>query len=166
LPGHGPDVTPSATLWRFGDGSIKLRDWHRRDGIEYLTLADVRAAKVSGRVRSLDVPELAVWKLRLLIESGLVDPASVMISPPPAEVSAQAHLVAAGFQLLLSAKWLYEYGAPTPYTRRFAAAWCGLREIDAAIAIRKLRQLGLMRQVGTFKRMKLYLPGEATQVRA
>ena len=77
LPGHGPDKRPSATLLRAEDGTIKLHDWHRKDGLEFFSLAEVLAAQRSGRVRSLNGPELATWKLRLLVEAGLVDPIHV-----------------------------------------------------------------------------------------
>jgi len=164
LPGHGPDKRPSATLLRAEDGTIKLHDWHRKDGLEFFSLAEVLAAQRSGRVRSLNGPELATWKLRLLVEAGLVDPIHVDMPPLPPEASPITHRVLAAFCYLLSCKWLYTAGVPSPFTWKFAAGWCGVPERQAGEAIRELLRLGALRRVGTWKRTtSLYLPGGVAQ---
>ena len=76
LPGH-TDEHPSASLYRDRSGAVVYRDWHRADGEEWYTLAEVRASLAYGKAVKLSGPELATWHLRLLVETGFVEPAQV-----------------------------------------------------------------------------------------
>jgi hypothetical protein len=162
LPGH-EDHRPSASLWRREDGTVHYHDHHKRDGVPWLTLAEVFAAQVTGKTRPLSGPELATWKLRLLVTAGLVE--STMVEAPPLPPEAPLHVtrVYAGFLRLLSCRWLYTPGAPAPFTWKFAAAWCGVTERQAGEAIQELLRLGIIRIVGTHKRVALFLPGGGIQ---
>ena len=48
LPGH-TDEHPSASLYRDRSGAVVYRDWHRADGEEWYTLAEVRALWLTAR---------------------------------------------------------------------------------------------------------------------
>jgi hypothetical protein len=128
LPGHRED-RPSASLhWDPKTGALKYRDWHARDGEAWYTLPDVRASLACGRAVRLPRPSVATWQLRLLVEAGLLTPYPVparRLSPgaPPA-----ARTVYEGFRFLLACKWWHTPQAPTAFSWRFAAAWCGLGE--------------------------------------
>jgi hypothetical protein len=127
--------------------------------VEWLTLAEVYAAMVTGHVRALRGPELATWKLRLLVRAGLARPAPVALPPLPTSASDATRLVYDGFHLLLACKWLYTPGAPAPFSWRFAAAWSGVSQRPAGAAMHELLRAGIIRPAGTWKRTTLFLPG-------
>ena len=156
LPGH-TESRPSASLYELRDGSIVYHDWHRRDGREWFSLPEVFAAQAYGKVVNLRGPELATWQLRFLVETGFAEAVQVEMRPLPAAASRCVRSTYEGFKLLLGCKWLYEYGAPTAFSWRFAAAWCGLSERHAGSAITDLVRLGIIRVVGRYP-MTLYLP--------
>ncbi|MGH8065243.1 MAG: hypothetical protein ACRERE_08390 [Candidatus Entotheonellia bacterium] len=60
---------------------------------------------------------------------------------------------------LLACKWWHTPEAPTPFTWRFAAAWCGLGERHVGEATRWLLAHGWLRQVGRYRGMALFWPG-------
>ena len=71
-----------------------------------------------------------------------------------------------GFVHLLACKWLYTAGAPTPYSWRFAAAWCGPHSIaQIGGAMTWLLKRGYVRHVGTHERTALFLPGSPERAR-
>jgi len=151
-----PDEHPSVTLWRRDDGTVHYHDRHIG---QVFTLAEVFAARVSGQVRHLHGPELATWKLRLLVDARLLPPAPVEAPPLPADAPHFVRQVYAGFLRLLSVKWLHTPGAPSPFTWKFAARWCNVAERQAGAAIRELLRLGVVRIVGMHERTALFLPG-------
>ncbi len=160
LPGHH-EQHPSASLVRNASGVIVYHDWHRRSGLEYLTLPEVRAALAYGRVRRLAPPELATWGWRLLVEAGILRSAPVPSIALPPSVRTAVRRVHEGFLLLLGCKWLYAPGEPTAFSWRFAAAWCGLSERHAGEAIRELLHTGALRQVGQHRSAAIFLPGSS-----
>lgn len=166
LPGHA-EAHPSATLVVTDEGVVLYHDWHRRDGCEWLLLPAVYAAVVSGEVRPLRGPELAVWTLRMAIDAGVISPAPVDAPECPEDVDETTKRVYAGFIRLLQCKWLIEPGAPTVFSWRFAAAWCGVgrggaaqRRVQRAMA--ELLRRGLIRVAGQHGRMALFVPGSGT----
>jgi hypothetical protein len=153
-----PDGRPSAALWRLDSGShVLYHDFHgaRHGERNRLTLAQVRA-RLAGRTGPLGKPELSVWKLRLAWEAGLVEPLELQAAPrPPLRLCPAWD----GFLQLLALRWLVSPGAPSPFSARFAAAWCGISKREAHTAVTELARLGLLRHVGFAPpRARLWLP--------
>lgn len=163
LPGHGPDRDPSASLFRGRDDVWRYRDWHagKHDTPPWLTLADVHASRSAGRVMTLSAPSQARWYRRLFFDAGLiaVDVMQVLV---PDGCSAAARKVAEGFGLLLGIRNLTD-GGPAPFTRTFAAAWCGIGERQAGDGITELLDAGVIHKAGRYGRTNLYLPGRVEQ---
>ena len=164
LPGHDEEhpsasvfLDPQTRVWRY-------RDWHKRSGPEWLSLAEVRASRAYGVVRRLRAPEASRWYLRLFWEAGHLEPVDVEMPWFPDGVPPAVRIVAEGFRLLLGLRWLRGFGEPTVFTRKFAAAWCEVSEQQARDAIAQLRQFGVIQIVGTTRvgshDANLYLPGE------
>jgi hypothetical protein len=119
-----------------------------------------RAAE-AGRTPRLGTPEFDVWKIRLAVERGHVRPHPV---PTVALVDADFATVRTweGFRLLVSAKWLYEPGAPTVFGREFAAGWSGVTVKQARDGITALKRMGLMVPVGRHGPATLWVPRKET----
>jgi hypothetical protein len=160
LPGHG-EAHPSASLYHEPRrGSIRYRDWHTR---EWHWITEVYAAVTSGRVATLRGPGHARWKLRLLIETGRVVPASDNLPPLPPGAPNAARTVYGGLRLLLQSRGLTEPGQPTPFTREFGSRWCGgMAESTFEKGKGWLIQHRVIRKAGRYGRMGLWLPGSAT----
>jgi hypothetical protein len=158
LPGHA-ETQPSASLhWDPKTGAIMYRDWHVRSGIEWYTLPDVRASLACGQAVRLRGPSVATWQLRLLVEARILEPYPVPARPLPPEVRPAVRKVYEGFLFLLACKWWHTAQAPTPFSWRFAAAWCGLGERHVGKAMYWLLAQGWLRQVGWYRNMALFLP--------
>jgi hypothetical protein len=162
LPGH-EERSPSASLHQDPETGLFLcRDWHERDGHAWYTLAELRASLSYRRAVKLGASEQARWYTRLFYEAGLIETVSVEV--PTNGLDAIEKKLAVGFALLLGLNWIREPDEPAPFTRRFAAAWCGVSEREAAGALQALRRRDVIRVVdehprtggGTFP---LYLPG-------
>lgn len=148
LPGHAEN-SPSASLGRDNAGRWIYHDWHRRGGCpEYLTLADVYFSIHCGWVRASHGPTLAVWKLRLLHEMGLLDPAPVPMRPLPDDAEDDVRAVYDGFRDLLALKWTYEPKVATTFSWSFAEDWLNLDERRVAVAMRTLLKRKIIRKVG------------------
>jgi hypothetical protein len=159
LPGH-EETKPSATLaWDPKTDTLKYHDWHRRSGSEWFLLAHVYAAQFTGEADWLRGPALITWQLRLLVDASIVPPYPVRLAELPSDAPATVKRIYHGYWHLLRCKWLYTPLAPTPFTWRFAAAWCQMGERQAGEAMTWLLKHGYLRQVGTYHRMALFLPG-------
>jgi Bifunctional DNA primase/polymerase, N-terminal len=159
LPGHD-EAHPSASLhWDPKTGTLQYRDWHVRSGVEWYTLPDVRASLAYGQAVRLRGPSIATWQLRLLIEAGILAPYPVAARPLLVEVRPAIRQVYDGFLLLLGCKWWHTPQAPTMFSWRFAAAWCGLGERHVGEAMHWLLAHGWLRQVGWYRGLALFLPG-------
>jgi Bifunctional DNA primase/polymerase, N-terminal len=156
LPGHR-ETHPSASLYREPQhGTIVYRDWHHDNRV--YTLAEVYAARVTGQIRPLQSLEYAVWKLRLLIETGLLKPAQVDLPPLPPDAPPHVHTYWDGYRLLLACRWITKPGEPVTYTRQFAVRWCGLTASQAERAKQWLIEHGLLISAGKTGRIGLWLP--------
>jgi hypothetical protein len=161
---------PSAALHPASEtGEWLYHDFHagRHGSPEWLSLAAVRAA-IAGRTQQILGPELATWKLILLVEAGLLSLVAVPAPPLPIGTGAVLRHVYERFLFLLGCRWNYEYGAPAPFTRQFAAALCSVTEREARDAIEELESLGAIyaastRAAGGVKRLRLWLPGAIDQ---
>jgi hypothetical protein len=165
LPGpRHNERRPSASLYELPDGTWAYRDWHVRSHVEWLSLIDVYASRVNGRVVTITgSPAQARWWMRLAHDIGLVEPVPVELRLPR-DATVTMRRVAAGFELLLGLRWVAEPGEPAPFTRRAAALWCGITEDAAMKAIDALLTAGVLRVVDWHKasygkRMPLFLPG-------
>ncbi len=124
----------------------------------YLPLAEVYHAWKTGILRKLSRPELATWLLRLLVEIKYLPPARVNMPPLPEEAGLMIRRIYDGFRLLLECKWLYEEGAPTTFSWRFASEWCGVPQTSCGRAIQWLLSRGIIIPAGTHKNTMLFLP--------
>jgi Bifunctional DNA primase/polymerase, N-terminal len=138
LPGHR-ERTPSATWFKTDSGYYLYHDWHARSGDIYYPVPDVFAALVTGTTKSLPKPSRKTWRLRLMVEAGLLDPYPVEMKPFPDDMPKLLRHFCEGFRYLCACKWTYQERAPTMFTDAFAAGWCGIREGS----IWKLRRLAL-----------------------
>lgn len=158
LPGHD-ESTPSASLYRADNGIYVYHDWHQREGAQVITLPAVRASIAYKRLVTLEEcrPEAATWGIRLLTEAGILPPFDVQPLRLPMDAPLSAVKVAKGFRELLSCKWIYTPYAPTPFSRRFASAWCGMGEPQAGEGLTYLRDHGILRIVDRIRSIPLYL---------
>src|SRR5215472_13812461 len=159
LPGHEETHASASLHWDPKTGALQYRDWHARSGVAWYTLPDVRASLAYGRALRLRGPSVATWQLRLLVEAGLLTPYPVSARPLPAAVRPAVRQVYDGFVFLLGCKWWHTPQAPAPFSRRFAAAWCGVVERHVGEAMHWLLAQGWLSQVGRHKHMALFLPG-------
>ena len=83
LPGHGPDRDPSATWCQTRNGYYIYYDHHAARGEECWPVPDVFAALVTGTLQRLARPSRKTWRLRLMVEAGLLDPYPVEMKPCP-----------------------------------------------------------------------------------
>jgi hypothetical protein len=151
------DERPSAALWRARrDAPVLYHDFHahRWGGPAWLPLSRVRA-HVAGRRGYLGKPELAIWRLRLAAEVGAIEP--VRFEAP--SVGAELESLWTGFLYLLGCRWHVSPGEPAPFTRRFAASWCGVSDWQARDGLAELHRIGLFRLAGRDRRgTRLWLP--------
>src|SRR5262249_60579421 len=118
-------------------------DWHNGtagDADAWLPLAGVRARQ-AGRLGSLSASELAVWKLRLARDAGVL---SLDRESRVREAVTPVDQVYAGFLELHDLRRLLDGGQPMPFSCRFGAAWCSVSPRTAHQAIRDLRHRRLI----------------------
>jgi hypothetical protein len=119
-------------------------------------------ARIAGRIGPLHPPELAVWKLRLAREAQLLDPLALERPQAP---EPRLERVWQRFLDLLALRWTIEPGTPTPYSARFAAAWCNTTKRNAHEAIGALARRGSLRLAGRDPRgTRLWLPEGVTPI--
>lgn len=184
LPGH-VESRPSAAIVANAQGYHYYHDMHagKHGSPEILTLAEVYYAQRTGRVVKLGrevmgheggkvyagKPTHAVWRLRLLHDAGLLEPAPVPLRPLEGKVRDVVRDVYVGIHLLFGLRWAAYERSPMPLAHRFVAEWIGLDpESDRARvgrAIQTLFQKGIIEQVGSFPtrwgakhEVALYLP--------
>ena len=162
LPGH-IEKHPSASLHRRDDGLIVYHDWHAASGQYWYDLAEVRASQAYGEARKLRGPELATWHLRLIVEAGFLIPAIVEMPELPSRCAPSVKKAYDGFKFLLGCKWLHSPGEPTPFSWRFASAWCGISERHTGDAIQELMRCRVIRVVEKVRKhgrdLYLFMPG-------
>lgn len=142
IPGH-EERHPSASLFRMPSGVWMLRDWHGRGRRAWVPLADVFASRLLGEEVELGTGERRSWLARLEVEMGVREPLPVSLPRLPARASESVRRVSEGFRLLLAV----EGAESAPFSRRFAARWCGpgLGEMRAGRAIDRLRAADVLR---------------------
>jgi hypothetical protein len=159
LPGHR-ESTPSATWFKTTSGHYIYHDWHVRSGEEFWPVPDVFAALVTGTLKRLPKPSRKTWRLRLMVEAGLLDPYPVEMKSFPADMPKLLRHFCERFRYLCACKWTYQERAPTMFSDAFAAGWCGIREGS----IWKLRRLAIAQGFLVAARdddgRLVYLPGK------
>lgn len=149
LPGHEP-APGSAVLWREpAHERVVYRDLRVASGHRSYSLAEVFAARHSGRTARVQGPVLARWKLLLLHRAGLITPQPVEL-PHLDQTDDVIRQVLQGLRLLVGLRRLREpEDEPFAFSRRFARDWCQVSEADAYRAIRQLIADGILHQVGS-----------------
>jgi hypothetical protein len=147
LPGHEPG-SGGATLWREpAHRRIIYRDLHGGGEASY-TLAEVYACRHRGRTARIQGPVLARWKLKLLHAAGLIEPLPVRL-PRLGDTDDVLESVMAGLTELVELRRLRDPGEEGfTFSRRFAAEWCQVPEMEAYAAINRLIAEGVLVQVG------------------
>ena len=161
LPGHGEEH-PSAVIYPYqkGDGVHSYLDLHHqvRKCTKIHPLGAVRAYQAYGEIKSLGKPELTTWSLRLLCESKVLKPESIRLESLPPDAPTYVQKVYEGYCYLLAVKWLHSPNQPTPFTWRFASAWCGVSQRTAGEAIKWLLAHGYLIASGQHGNTTLFLP--------
>jgi hypothetical protein len=161
-----PDRQPSAALYQTEDGTWLYHDFHAPVRDEQWLPLPIVFAMQKGRTGRLSDSEVLRWQARLLIDAGVLSPAETDLPRLRSDAPDAARWVYDGFRLLLGCKWLDDVGVSTTFSRRFAAAWCGISVHEAQEGIRWLEKHGYLVRVGEvdgqFKRgALLWLPGDA-----
>ena len=126
LPEHD-ERRPSAALFQQRDGTIRYHDFHAREDGEWLSLGEVYAARVTGKVQTLSAGERAVWHLRAAVDGRLLQPPVIAAPPLPHDAPQSVRKYYDGFRRLLAIRALYDATQnAAPFSWRFAASWCGI----------------------------------------
>lgn len=152
----------SACLVLDESGAVKYRDQHAQTpGRFVFTLPEVFASEVAGRPMVLKGPSHAVWRLRLLLESGVV-PAPDLGLAVPADLSPRGRTIYEGVVLLAATRDLAgTLHEGVPLSRVFLSQWTGLSETEAEAGKRELIDRGLIVGMGGAGRPghpRLWLP--------
>jgi hypothetical protein len=157
LPGHN-DKSPSSSIYQGNNGVYIYRDWHGGYGEQILLIPEVYASIHYGKVvsaskvlvdKEIGKSEVATWGIRYLVDRGFIRPYEVDYKELKGKVPPTAKKTYMGFVRLLECKWLYSPNEPTPFSWRFAKAWCGVSERKAGESIKWLIANGYIEQVGS-----------------
>jgi hypothetical protein len=145
LPGH-TDSAQSASLFRMDDGTIHLRDWHKRSGQDWFTLSEVYASFKIGKVVMLKKGQTATWFLRALVETGFMVLPVLDYPQLPNDAPRVVRKVYDGFTLVQRLQRLYDanQGFTIPYSVRFASEWSGCSQRWACYSIKWLSERGYL----------------------
>jgi hypothetical protein len=168
VPGHD-ERQPSAKLYRKDDGIFIYKDFHGEAGLSALSLAEAYHAVITGRLARLSSAQNGLWSLQLMIDTRLVHAYPVILPTLPDEATPNEWKVYEGVARLFATNWRYrEPGTPLPFSRAFAANWCGVLEGTAGRAIARLRDWGILITAGEGivadegkwgRKCTMYLPG-------
>jgi hypothetical protein len=162
LPGHR-ESTPSATWVKTDSGYYLYKDWHLRSGHLLFTVPDVFAALTSGVVEPLPKPSRMAWRLRLMVEEGWLEPEPIRMRAVPDDASDLLRRYCEGFRLLVACKSCHPKTLPhaaTPFTRSFAARWCGIPKGSMWATHQEAVQRDLIVFAGLHKGQALYRLGK------
>lgn len=163
------DKTPSAFLVMDPGEEMVLHDHGDRSSCSLHQLA-MSLAYGKRKAKGTYGPELIAWRVRLLVEAGILKPAKVDLPPLPDGLPPSVRKVYEGIKLLLACRWRVKDwtdeavrwrtgGNPAPLTDHFLAAWCGVGVSKAGEGRTRLRDIGIVHICGQHKRMLLWLPG-------
>ena len=165
-----PDNHNSGGLILSTQGEVLFYDFSGACGQQHITLPFLYARLKAGYLvpfiptktdgKTYGKVTLAVWAMRLLIESGIVKPAQVLLPAcPPMRKSVQQFYD--GVKLLFQVRWAFKdhYGNPLTMGRVFMSAWSGLTEDQCRDAIKDLLKAGVIHTAGEHGRSRLFAPG-------
>jgi hypothetical protein len=128
---------------------VVYRDLHLPGAAGFLTLPDVRYSLVFGQPKKLSRSARIYWRLRLMIEADLINPARIELPGLPLDAPPAVEKTYDGLALALKCRWKLDAGEPIPFSRTFALPWCGLRdETEARFAIEWLSERKIIAKVG------------------
>jgi hypothetical protein len=128
---------------------VVYRDLHLPGAAGFLTLPDVRYSLVFGQPKKLSRSARIYWRLRLMIEADVLDPARIELPGLPLDAPPAVEKTYDGLALALKCRWKLDAGEPIPFSRSFALPWCGLRdETQARFAIEWLIERKVVARVG------------------
>jgi hypothetical protein len=150
----------TAHLWKDDQGDWKYACSRHGSGRTVYALMEVYAAVISGQLVDRAGPELARWKLRLLLDTGTVKAPTVALPPLPPEATERHRQLYAGVRRVFEARWLADPGEPAPLARRFLGDWCHM----SPSAVQKLKgdliSWEIIVKAGRHGRATLWLPGQ------
>ena len=164
LPGHQPDCRPSANLYRSPEtGHVLYRCWQAR---ATYTLAQVYAAITAGvPYGSLRWSSSihAIWKLRLLLRTGLatVPTPTRLEVPPDFPKRFRKHLAAV--EQFFDARSISRLGLAGMLVPEFLGPWIGQSAETAKELRHALRSANVIHRAGNDGRGHLYLPGPSAR---
>jgi hypothetical protein len=126
--------------------NVRRKDGH---GPESIAMAEVFATCWSGEPLLPSGPESARWKLRALLEAGLVDRPAVSIAELRDDAPQVAILAWEGIRELVAVRSLTQpAGEPVPLSSLFLARWCPLEESAVRRGKRWLERFGFIVRAG------------------
>lgn len=157
-----------ARLWRGSDEStILLVDERLCDAEEgfgpTITLVEVYASVMRGKLLRLSSSELAVWARRAYLDTNILDAEPVLLPPLPPGEKRKVQSLHATVQDVLTVRFMREI-APAPLTHAFLNGWSRQGERQIGEGMRRLLELGNIHQADRYKTagkfpMALYKPG-------
>lgn len=132
---------------------------------EFQTVVElVVAVKTGTEPRRLRPLQLALWRLRLLYEAGLIQLPVAGVPDVAPGSPANVRKARDGLELLIRCRWFLDPGAPVTYTRSFVELWCGIPKRQTRRAIFELLRQRVIVKVGEIQSgyrrpAHLYLPG-------
>ena len=161
LPGHH-ERTPSATWVKTDSGYYLYKDWHKRSGEVLYTVPEIYAALASRVVKRLPKPSRMAWRLRLMVEEGMLEPEPVRMRAVPDEASELLRRYCEGFRLLIASRSCHPktVAASAPFAKAFAARWCGIPEGSIWAVHQEAIRYDLIMFAGLHKGQALYRPGK------
>jgi hypothetical protein len=164
LPNHQEH---KAALWQGNNG---VYVYHCFEHKRFYKLPELCLAKAKARQGNTDEYkactdiELAIWGIRLLLESSVIPMPLLHAAPLPESVSQGIKQLYDGFILRVAVSMVYSGRLlPVAFSQRFASTWCGVSEWDAKTGLGLLKEHGYMVAVDSTrsrygKPMQLFLP--------
>jgi hypothetical protein len=160
------DNNPSCVLLMADGDELGIHDFGGGKTFPSLAAyAMTRAYKDKVPAKGAYGPLLVLYRVRLLVEAGILTTHPVEDLPPcPPDVTEAVRKVYEGFRLLVQCKNLVLKWAdqPTVFAGTFIAAWCGVSYPTAHYARKTLTDLGLIGICGNVKGKRspcVYAPG-------
>jgi hypothetical protein len=135
---------------------------------EFQTIVELAVAlKTRTLPRRLRPLQIALWKLRLMAEAGLLELPAVAVPQVAPGSPACVQTARDGFELLIRCRWFLDAGEPVTFTRGFLELWCEIPKGETRRAIFELLRQGVIVKVGEIpsaypRAAHLYLPGTPT----
>lgn len=131
-------------------GSLRYETLYTGAPRHYLSLAEVFASRVAGRIVVLERQRASHhrWWQRAKYTAGLIDVTPARLNLPE-RLSRAAHRLANGYALALALSETERPGEPIAFAKRFAMDWCRLPERAACEGLRELRDAGVLVEAGS-----------------